>query len=135
MQVLLSDSRKLRLLHEMPNEYFVGHRRLNRLRMLKKASLLTNPTLAHRDAPCPKQGRSEQRGEEVRTAIVEPFAHTVNLGERDIPSSAPDIRGILLNVESLSDAKTPLADCFSILLDSRFLRRTVHRSKGRQSFF
>ena len=26
-------------------------------RMLKKARLLTHPTLAHRDAPCPKQGR------------------------------------------------------------------------------
>jgi hypothetical protein len=28
--------------------------------MLKKARLLTRPTLARRDAPCPKQGRSEQ---------------------------------------------------------------------------
>ena len=27
--------------------------------MLKKARLLTRPTLARRDAPCPKQGRSE----------------------------------------------------------------------------
>jgi hypothetical protein len=31
-------------------------------RMLRKAGLLTRPTLAHRDAPCPKQGRSEQTG-------------------------------------------------------------------------
>ena len=38
-------------------------------RMLKKASLLTRPTLARRDAPCPKQGRSKRRGEEVRTAL------------------------------------------------------------------
>ena len=60
----------------------------------QKGQTSTNPTLARRDAPCPKQGHSEQRGEEVRTALVEPFAHTVNLGERDIPSSAPDIRGI-----------------------------------------
>ncbi len=28
--------------------------------MLKKAGLLTRPTLARRDAPCPKQGRSER---------------------------------------------------------------------------
>ena len=28
-------------------------------RMLKKARLLTRPTLARQDAPCPKQGRSE----------------------------------------------------------------------------
>ena len=33
------------------------------------ARLLTRPTLARRDAPLPKQGRSEQRGEEVRTAL------------------------------------------------------------------
>jgi hypothetical protein len=32
-------------------------------RMLKKARLPTRPTLAHRDAPYPKQGRSERRGE------------------------------------------------------------------------
>ena len=38
-------------------------------RMLKKARLLTRPTLARRDAPCPKQGRSERRGEEVHTAL------------------------------------------------------------------
>jgi hypothetical protein len=53
-------------------------------RMLKKARLLTRPTLAvisparpesaktdssPWDAPCPKQGRSEQRGEEVQTAL------------------------------------------------------------------
>jgi hypothetical protein len=37
--------------------------------MLKKARLLTRPTLARRDAPCPKQGRSERRGEEVHTAL------------------------------------------------------------------
>ena len=27
--------------------------------MLKQGRLLTHPTLARRDAPCPKQGRSE----------------------------------------------------------------------------
>ena len=37
--------------------------------MLKKAELLTRPTLARQDAPCPKQGRSERRGEEVLTAL------------------------------------------------------------------
>ena len=39
-----------------------------------------------------QQGRSERRG-------VEPFAHTMDLGEPKIPSSASDIRGLLLNVE------------------------------------
>jgi len=37
--------------------------------MLKKARLLTRPTLARRDAPYPMQGRSERRGEEVQTAL------------------------------------------------------------------
>jgi len=32
-------------------------------RMLKKARLLTRPTPARQDAPYPKQGRSERRGE------------------------------------------------------------------------
>ena len=35
----------------------------------QKARLLTRPTLARRDAPFPKQGRSEPRGEEVRSAL------------------------------------------------------------------
>jgi len=38
-------------------------------RKLKKARLLTHPTLARRDAPYPKQGRSERRGEELPTAL------------------------------------------------------------------
>jgi hypothetical protein len=57
-------------------------------RMLKQFRLLTRPTLARRDAPCPKQGRSERR-----------------------PEAYP-----LGYVEGLNDARTKLADCFSILL-------------------
>jgi hypothetical protein len=38
-------------------------------RMLTEARLLTSPTLARRNAPCPKQSCSERRGEEVRTAL------------------------------------------------------------------
>ena len=33
------------------------------------ARLFTRPTLARRDAPCPRQGRSERGGEEVQTAL------------------------------------------------------------------
>jgi hypothetical protein len=46
--------------------------------------------------------------------FVGPFALTIGLGERKSPSSASDFRGTL--VEPLSDARTPLADFFSILL-------------------
>ncbi len=70
--------------------------------MLKKARLLTRPTLAvisparpesaktdssPWDAPYPMQGRSEQRGESYSVSYVEPQ----------------------------SEAKTKLADCFNIL--------------------
>jgi hypothetical protein len=55
--------------------------------MFKKARLLTRPSLAHRDAPFPKQGRNEQKA-----------------------------RRTLRYVEPLSDARTMLVDFFSILL-------------------
>ena len=59
--------------------------------MLKQATVITRPTPARRDAPFHWQGRSERRGETYS----------------------------LLYVESLSDARTPLAACFSILLMRR----------------
>ena len=59
--------------------------------MLKKARLLTRPTLARRDAPCPKQGRSS-------TADPRFTFHV-------LPFTVFD-----------SDARTKLADFFSILL-------------------
>jgi hypothetical protein len=40
----------------------------------------------------------------------------MDLGERISPSSVSDLREVLFNVEPLSDARTPLADFFSILL-------------------
>jgi hypothetical protein len=47
--------------------------------------------------------------------FVGPFAFTIGLGERKSPSSASDFRGTL--IEPLSDARTMLADFFSILLE------------------
>ena len=46
--------------------------------------------------------------------FVGPFARTIDLGERKNPSSVSDFRTTL--VEPLSDARTMLADFFSILL-------------------
>jgi len=40
----------------------------------------------------------------------------MDLGERISPSSVSNIRKALFNVEPLSNARTPLADFFSILL-------------------
>ena len=42
----------------------------------------------------------------------------MDLGERISPSSVSDLRKALFNVEPLSDARTPLADFFGILLDT-----------------
>ena len=45
-----------------------------------------------------------------------PFALLMDHGERISPSSVSDFRNALFNVELLSDARTLLADFFSILL-------------------
>jgi hypothetical protein len=47
---------------------------------------------------------------------VKPFARRMDLGEWKIPSSASGLSKTLFNVKPLSDARTPLADFFSILL-------------------
>jgi hypothetical protein len=60
-------------------------------RMLKKARLLTRPTLARRDAPFPKQGRSSEADPRF----------TFHDSRFTVPES---------------DARTLLADFFSILL-------------------
>ncbi len=54
-----------------------------------------------------QRGRSERRGEA--------FALAMDLGERNNPSSASDFRASRGYVEPLSDARTKLADIFSIL--------------------
>jgi hypothetical protein len=66
-----------------------------------------------------QQGRSERRGEEVQTALRvgrSPFGWILANGKA--PPAFPTSEKPLLNVELLSDARTPLADFFSILLDS-----------------
>ncbi len=92
----------------------------------QKAGLLTRPTpaasshsrpepaktgLLPKDAPFRRQGRSERRGEEVRTAL-RGAVHS---------SSASDFRTTL--VEPLRDARTPLVDFFSILLEDYSARQ------------
>jgi hypothetical protein len=62
-------------------------------RMLKKASLLTRPTLARRDAPYPKQGRSSEADPRF----------TFHASRFTVPGS---------------DARAMLADFFSILLET-----------------
>ena len=69
-----------------------------------------------------QQGRSERRGEEVHTALRvgrSPLEWILANG-KSIPV-LPISEKPLLNVEPLSDARTPLAGFFSILLGvSRF---------------
>jgi len=49
--------------------------------------------------------------------FVGPFARAIDLGERKIPFNASDLR--TTHVEPLSDARTPPADFFSILIRER----------------
>ena len=88
----------------MPEFYglYVWDNRSTPRRMLKKAV---------------QQGRSERRGEEVRTALRvgrSPLEWILANGKA--PTLLPTSETLLLNVESLSAARTPPADFFSILL-------------------
>src|SRR5437016_211026 len=77
-------------------------------RMLKKATVLTRPAPARQDAPFRRQGRSERRGEEVRTALRggrSPL-HCVLANGKALPVFPPS-SNLLLRVEPLSEARTP----------------------------
>jgi len=63
-----------------------------------------------------QQGRSEGRGEEVQTALRVGRSPLVwILANGKAPIAIPTSEKPLLNVEPLSDARTKLADLFSIL--------------------
>jgi len=67
-----------------------------------------------------QQGRSERRGEEVHAALRAGRLPLVwILANGKAPPVLPTSENILLNVEPLSDARTPLADFFSIMLETR----------------
>ena len=71
-------------------------------RMLKKARLLTRPSLARRDAPCPKQGRSERRRRRrYNRTLCGPFALRMDLGEQKSLSSDSEIQEALFGTLSL----------------------------------
>jgi hypothetical protein len=65
-----------------------------------------------------QHGRSEQRGEEVRTALrVGRSPLQCIWANGKACTVLPTSETLLLNVEPLSDARTPRADFFSILLE------------------
>jgi hypothetical protein len=67
-----------------------------------------------------QQGRSERRGEELRTALrVGRSPLQCILAKGKSPTVLPTSETLLLNLELLSDARTQLADFFSILLEQR----------------
>ena len=76
-----------------------------------------------------RQARSECRAEEVQTALRvgrSPFEWILANGKA--PTVLPTSEKPLLNVEGLNDARTLLADCFSILLGGLlwFVEHKVH---------
>jgi hypothetical protein len=50
--------------------------------------------------------------------FVGPFAPSMNLGERKNPSSTSASENLIRYVEDFDESRTPLADFFSILLES-----------------
>ena len=74
-----------------------------------------NPGAPRRAFSHTRSQRAKRRGGTYRTSCV-PSAHKMDLGERISPYSVSNIRKALFNVEPLSDARTPLAGFFSILL-------------------
>jgi len=65
-----------------------------------------------------QQGRSERRGEEVHTALRvgrSPLEWILANGKA--PSALPISANLIWYVEGLNDARTPLADFFSIRLE------------------
>jgi len=71
-----------------------------------------------------QQGRSERRGEEVHTALrVGRSPLELILANGKSPPVLPTAEKPLLNVEPLSEARTKLADFFSILLSERDMPR------------
>jgi hypothetical protein len=79
------------------------------------------------DVPPAQPWRAETRllpskaaaSEEARRYVphfVLPFTTRMDLGERIGPASVSELRNVLFNVEPLSEARTKLADFFSILL-------------------
>jgi len=67
--------------------------------------------------PFSKAAASEDR-RRYPPHFVEPFANFMDLGERKDPSSISDLFEPHSYVEGLNDARTKLADFFSILLDN-----------------
>jgi len=100
--------------------------------MLKKTKVLTRPPLADIspsrpesakaasspwDAPCPKQGRSDRRAEEVHAALRLNRSPTeLILANGRTPTAISTSWNILRYVKGPNDAGTKLADLVSILL-------------------
>jgi len=86
----------------------------------------TSRTTGEPHAGCSKRLSSKAAAsEEARRYVphfVWPFTPRMGLGERISPTSVSDLR-VLFNVEPLSEARTKLADFFSILLSVRDMPR------------
>ena len=86
--------------------------------MLKKAAFSPAQPWRAKTRLVPRHGRSERRGEEVHTALRVGFSPLVWILANGKGSTAIQTsEKLLFNPEPMSDARTPLADFFSILLE------------------
>ena len=87
------------------------------------------PRLAKTRRSAGKAAASEE-ARRYKPHFVWPFTPRMDLGERISPASVSDLRKVLFNVEPLSDARTLLADFFSVLLVDHSNRYTTVIQRG-----
>jgi DNA topoisomerase IB len=85
--------------------------------MLKKATFSPTQPWRAKTRLVPSKAAASEDPRRYPPHFVELFARTMDLGERKNPSRDSNFRESLRYVEGLNDARTPLADFFSVLLD------------------
>jgi hypothetical protein len=107
--------------------------------MLKKARLLTRPTLARRDAPCPEQGRSERSNMILPSLLVYVVPRMARMSPPLRASNEGLLRPRVARAQGTHRAILPLlADFFSILLGAGgqgqgwFIELTAHTVNNTQ---
>ncbi len=90
-------------------------------RLFRKTRLLTRPTLARRDAPFPKQGRNERRGDAYSAPYVEPLSDARTPLAGFINSLPEGFYAIMAISAKASESRPRLQDSSGFMRIERFL--------------